>query len=106
VTPAIEIREAMPGDLAAIARIQADSREASAWEPSSYLDYDCHVAVGGDCVMAFLVSRELAPPGGSQSGEHEILNLAVGTMLGPAHSLALRCSPQNLSISALPHRKE
>jgi [ribosomal protein S18]-alanine N-acetyltransferase len=71
VTSAIEIRKATGEDLAAIARIQADSRQASAWEPSSYLDYDCHVALTTGSVVAFLVSRRLA------DSEHEILNLAV-----------------------------
>ena len=45
VSGAIEIRWATREDLPAIARIQAGSLKAPAWNPSSYLDYDCRVAV-------------------------------------------------------------
>ena len=65
------VRHATREDLAAIASIQASSPEASQWEPSSYLDHDCTVAIVGESVAAFLVSRETAP------GEREILNVAV-----------------------------
>lgn len=67
----MKIRAATTSDLAAIAAIQNSSPEASQWDPSSYLDYDCLVAVEDDHVAGFLVSRETAP------GEREILNIAV-----------------------------
>jgi ribosomal-protein-alanine N-acetyltransferase len=65
------IRPATAEDVAAIAVIQAASPEASQWEPASYLNYDCLVAVEDARVRGFLVSRQTAP------GEREILNLAV-----------------------------
>ena len=65
------IRAATRDDLAAIAAIQAASPEASQWDPASYLDYDCLVAIEDDRVAGFLVSRQTAP------GEREILNVAV-----------------------------
>ena len=65
------VRRATHEDLAAIASIQASSPEASQWEPSSYLEHDCTVAIAEGSVVAFLVSRETAP------GEREILNVAV-----------------------------
>jgi len=65
------MRRATHEDLAAIASIQAASPEASQWEPSSYLEHDCTVAIADGAVAAFLVSRETAP------NEREILNLAV-----------------------------
>jgi ribosomal protein S18 acetylase RimI-like enzyme len=65
------VRHATREDLAAIASIQAAAPEASQWEPSSYLDRDCTVAIVEGSVVAFLVSRETAP------GEREILNVAV-----------------------------
>ena len=67
----IAVRPATREDLHAIAAIQAASPEASQWEPSEYLRYDCVVAIAEEKVAAFLVSRETAP------GEREILNLAV-----------------------------
>jgi [ribosomal protein S18]-alanine N-acetyltransferase len=67
----MKIRAADSDDLAAIAAIQAASPEASQWDPASYLDYDCLVAVEDDHVAGFLVSRQTAP------GEREILNVAV-----------------------------
>jgi [ribosomal protein S18]-alanine N-acetyltransferase len=67
----MKIRAATGDDLAAIAVIQAASPEASQWDPASYLDYDCLVAVEDDHVAGFLVSRQTAP------GEREILNVAV-----------------------------
>jgi ribosomal protein S18 acetylase RimI-like enzyme len=84
VTSAVEIRPATRDDLGAIARIQLDSREAPAWEPLSYLGYDCRVActvgcrhaTGGDHVAGFMVSRQVSPPG-IENGEREILSLAV-----------------------------
>lgn len=65
------IRAATHDDLAAIAAIQAASPQASQWDPASYLDYDCLVAIEDDRVAGFLVSRQTAP------GEREILNVAV-----------------------------
>ena len=67
----MKIRSATGDDLAAIAAIQAASPEASQWDPASYLDYDCLVAIEQDRVAGFLVSRPTAP------GEREILNVAV-----------------------------
>jgi len=67
----MKIRAATGDDLAAIAAIQAASPEASQWDPASYLDYDCVVAINDDHVAGFLVSRQTAP------GEREILNAAV-----------------------------
>ncbi len=89
MTSAVEIRLATRGDLGAIARIQVDSPEAPAWEPLSYLDYDCRVAWvadgdrvagvppgAGDHVAGFIVSREVAPSA-LENGEREILSLVV-----------------------------
>lgn len=67
----MKIRAATRDDLAAIAAIQSASPEASQWDPASYLDYDCLVAIEDDRVAGFLVSRQTAP------GEREILNVAV-----------------------------
>jgi ribosomal-protein-alanine acetyltransferase len=67
----VQIRAATRDDLAAIGAIQAASSEASQWEPESYLDHDCLVAVAGGRVVGFLVTRATAPD------EGEILNLAV-----------------------------
>jgi ribosomal-protein-alanine N-acetyltransferase len=73
----IEIRRATRDDLDAIARIQVDSREAPAWEPLSYLDYDCRVAcLASGNVAGFMVSRQVSPDG-IENGEREILSLAV-----------------------------
>ena len=55
----------------AIASIQAASPQAAAWEPESYLAYDCRIAVVAGIVKGFLVSRQTGP------GEREILNLAI-----------------------------
>ena len=65
------VREATREDLAEIAAIQAAAPGASAWEPASYLDYDCTVALVEGRVAGFLVSRAVA------EGEREILNVAV-----------------------------
>lgn len=78
----IEIRRATRGDLDEIERVQIDSRESPAWEPLSYLDYDCRVAcITGGRVVGFIVSREVAPrqirSGQTEHGEREILSLAV-----------------------------
>ncbi len=64
------VRTAIAEDLAAIAEIQAHSPGASQWDPASYLNYDCTVAIETH-VLGFLVARQTAP------GEREILNLAV-----------------------------
>jgi len=66
----MNVRTAIAEDLAAIAEIQALSPEASQWDPESYLNYDCTVAIETR-VIGFLVARETA------QGEREILNLAV-----------------------------
>lgn len=69
----LELRRATEGDLAAIARIQAASPEASQWEPADYLAHDCWMAFlrhSGDAA-GFLVSRRI------DAQEREILNLAV-----------------------------
>jgi len=58
-------------DLAAIASIQADSREAACWAPADYLAYDLRVAICENRVAGFLAARALA------DDECEILNLAV-----------------------------
>jgi [ribosomal protein S18]-alanine N-acetyltransferase len=70
-TKGARIRRATREDLAAIAAIQSASHEASSWEPSSYLDHDCWVAVWDSQIAGFLVSREVG------QGEREILNMAV-----------------------------
>jgi len=65
------VRSATASDLPAIARIQAESPQASQWDPASYLDYDCVVAEEGGVTLGFLVIRRIAPD------EYEVLNLAV-----------------------------
>jgi ribosomal protein S18 acetylase RimI-like enzyme len=67
----VHIRPAGPGDLAAIAEIQATSPDASQWRAEDYLGYDCTVAVTDGRVSGFVAVRTIPP------GEHEILNLAV-----------------------------
>jgi ribosomal-protein-alanine N-acetyltransferase len=57
--------------LRAIASIQASSPEASQWQPASYLDNDCLVAIVEGRVVGFLATRSTA------RDEGEILNLAV-----------------------------
>jgi ribosomal protein S18 acetylase RimI-like enzyme len=82
VTSTVEIRLATSGDLGAIARIQrdsqVDSRDPPAWEPLSYLDYDCRVAcvARGEHLTGFIVSRQVTPVG-IENGEREILSVAV-----------------------------
>lgn len=68
---AFPVRRAGPRDLESIAAIQAASPEAAQWEPASYLEHRCFVAVAGGDVVGFIVLRELAVD------EYEILNLAV-----------------------------
>ena len=65
------VRPATIADIAAIARIQETSPEASQWDPASYLDYRCTVAEENGNVLGFLVSRPTA------ADENEVLNLAV-----------------------------
>jgi ribosomal-protein-alanine N-acetyltransferase len=67
----MNIRAATAADLAAIAAIQASSREAAQWDPAAYLGHDCMVGEIDGRVVGFLVTRRVAP------GESEILNLAV-----------------------------
>jgi ribosomal-protein-alanine N-acetyltransferase len=67
----MNVRGATADDLAAISAIQKASPEASQWDPASYLDYECSVAISGGQVVGFLVVRQIAP------NEREILNLAV-----------------------------
>lgn len=55
----------------AVAEIQAASPEAAHWSVADYLEYGLFVAVDGDRVAGFLVSRPLG------MGEGELLNLAV-----------------------------
>jgi ribosomal-protein-alanine N-acetyltransferase len=57
--------------LAAIREIQNASPEASQWSVEDYLAHDCTVAIEGERVVGFLVSRQTAPR------EREILNVAV-----------------------------
>ena len=61
------IRAATVDDLPAIAEIQG----SSSWDPRSYLDHDCSVAVSDGKIAGFLVSRHTVPD------EREILNIAV-----------------------------
>ena len=65
------IRRGEPGDLAEIDSIQSASPEAPHWNAADYLRYDVLVAVRGNRVVGFIVSRALS------EDEREILNLAV-----------------------------
>jgi len=65
------LRPATLTDLPAIGRIQADSPQASQWDPSSYLEFHCVLAEEQNGIVGFLVVRQTAPD------EYEILNLAV-----------------------------
>ena len=65
------VRRATADDLAAIAAIQEKSPEASQWDPTSYLEYQCSVAMSDGRVVGFVVVRQIA------ADEREILNLAV-----------------------------
>jgi ribosomal protein S18 acetylase RimI-like enzyme len=66
-----EVRRGGPGDLAAIAVIQAASPEGSQWPVADYLAGELRVAVVEGRVAGFLAGRVILP------GESEILNLAV-----------------------------
>ena len=65
------IRAASEQDLPAIAEIQSASPEASQWNLSDYLTFECLVAVEDGTVNGFAVVRQVA------DREWEILNLAV-----------------------------
>ena len=65
------VRDGSAADLAAVARIQAASPEASQWNPADYLHYDFAVATRAAEVAGFIVSRRVA------DDEVEVLNLAV-----------------------------
>ena len=65
------IRRGGPGDLEAVAEIQAASPEASGWEATAYLNQDFRVAVCENHVAGFLAGRAVA------EDEREVLNLAV-----------------------------
>jgi ribosomal protein S18 acetylase RimI-like enzyme len=67
----LAIRRGSEEDLAAVAGIQSASPEAAHWNVADYLAYGLWVAVDGDRVAGFLVSRPLG------MGEGELLNLAV-----------------------------
>ncbi len=65
------IRPAEKSDIPAISAIQATAQEASQWQASDYLAYDCQVAILDGRVAGFVVSRRVAEK------EREILNIAV-----------------------------
>ncbi len=69
--PRIQIRRAEKIDLAEISAIQATAQEASQWQASDYLNYDCQVGLLDNRVVGFVVSRRVADK------EREILNIAV-----------------------------
>jgi ribosomal-protein-alanine acetyltransferase len=71
VSPQVVVRAACREDLGQIARIQTAAPEAAAWDPRSYLDYECLVAETGGQVVGFLVCRKVS------EREIEIVNLAV-----------------------------
>jgi len=66
-----EIRTGTLADLDAVAGIQAASAEAAQWKVAEYLDHGFLVAVVGNSVAGFVVSRDIA------SDERELLNIAV-----------------------------
>lgn len=65
------IRAAEKSDIPAISAIQATAQEASQWQASDYLVYDCQVAILDGRIAGFVVSRRVAEK------EREILNIAV-----------------------------
>ena len=69
--PRARIRVAEKSDIPEISAIQATAQEASQWQASDYLTYDCQVAVLDGKIAGFLVSRRVAEK------EREILNIAV-----------------------------
>lgn len=67
----VALRRATEADLAAVARIQQASPEASQWNVRDYLAYDFVLALCGRRIAGFAVARRVA------EGESELLNLAV-----------------------------
>jgi ribosomal protein S18 acetylase RimI-like enzyme/glycosyltransferase involved in cell wall biosynthesis len=67
----IQIRHAEKVDLPEISAIQDTAQEASQWQASDYLNYDCQVGLLEGRVVGFVVSRRVADK------EREILNIAV-----------------------------
>jgi ribosomal-protein-alanine N-acetyltransferase len=65
------IRRGASGDLGEVQAIQEASPEAARWNVAEYLEHDFRVAILGERIAGFLVSREVA------EDEREILNLAV-----------------------------
>lgn len=65
------IRAGGAEDLAEIAAVQRACPEAAQWNPEDYLGYDLRVAMAGERVAGFAVTRVTSP------GEIELLNLAV-----------------------------
>ena len=65
------IRPAEKSDIPTISAIQATAQEASQWQASDYLAYDCQVAILDGRIAGFVVSRRVAEK------EREILNIAV-----------------------------
>lgn len=66
----LTIRPATAADLDEMGLIQATCPEASQWPVDEYLLYDALVAIAGERIAAFLISRTVA-------GETEVLNVAV-----------------------------
>ena len=69
--PQVQIRPATSRDLPEITAIQQSAPESSQWQAQDYLAFDCRVAMFGDRIAGFLVSRAVADK------EREILNVAV-----------------------------
>jgi ribosomal protein S18 acetylase RimI-like enzyme len=67
----IHLRAAGAADIDQITLIQATAPEASQWQPSDYLSFQCQVATVDGQIAGFVVSRQVA------DGEREILNVAV-----------------------------
>jgi ribosomal-protein-alanine N-acetyltransferase len=67
----VKIRPANVNDVPEITAIQQTAPESSQWQAQDYLTFDCFVALAGDRIAAFLVSRAVADK------EREILNIAV-----------------------------
>ena len=65
------IRPGCAEDIPAIAAIQSASPDAAQWDAAGYLEYDLSVAEEGGRVIAFAVTRRVAPD------EIELLNIAV-----------------------------
>jgi ribosomal-protein-alanine N-acetyltransferase len=72
---AIQIRAAGVQDLQAVEAIQLASPEAAHWKVVEYLDQEFQVAIVGNRLAGFLVTRRVA------DDEREILNLAVAPEL-------------------------